>query len=48
MMSKLMAKDDGRNKQFKPKIISKQKKRTEQEIFMTNIMTINEIIRIGI
>ena len=48
-MSELMAKDDGTNKQFKPKIFqSKRRRQTRIFCFMTNIIIIKEIIKIGI
>ena len=47
MMSKLTAKDDGTNKQFKPKIYQSTI-RQQKEISMINIITIREIIKIGI
>ena len=47
MMSKLTPNDDGTNIQFKPKIFQSKKKMTDKNFFMTNIITIREIIRIG-
>ena len=47
MTSKLTAKDDGPNKQFKPKIF-KVKEENRQEISMVDVIMIREIIRIGI
>ena len=47
MMSKLTAKDEGTNRQFKPKIFQ-SKGRARQVISMTDITMMREIIRIGI